>query len=183
MMDAGVRLALGTDGMGFAGANDMLNDLRLAYYLQRLPGLGLSFIDSMRWLKLATKDGARAIGLDEHWGTLEPGKKADVVLVNLKRIAEVGMDKNALADILLQYVTNEDVDTVIVNGETVMRGGRVLTVDEEALAEKLKAGFETLQEEFNSKLPLMQELEPYAEAFFCKWDKEQFPVGYQYNTQ
>jgi hypothetical protein len=83
----------------------------------------------------------------------------------------------------LQYLSPEDIRTVIINGEVVMEAGRVLTVDEPSLAHYMKRGFKAMSEQFNVKLPRMLELEPYVESYFRRWNLEKFPPAYQYNTR
>ena len=182
MLTAGVKVALGTDGMGFTGSNDMLNELRLGYHLARRPGFGTPFMDLSTWLELATRGGAQAIGLSDDWGTLEAGQKADLILIDLERIGAAGMDAYPSVEFILQYANNEDVHTVIINGEIVQQDGRIVTVDEAALAAKLKDGFAMFREEIDSRLPIARELEPYVEAFFRQWDEESLPGAYRYNT-
>ena len=79
-------------------------------------------------LEMVTIDAARAIGLDRDLGSLEPGKKADVVLVNLRapHLIPGGMPVHRIA----YEATGHDVDTVIVDGVVTMRGRRVLSVNE-----------------------------------------------------
>ena len=183
MLTAGIKVAVGTDGMGFTGTNDMLNDLRLGYHLARRPGFDAPFMDLSTWLELATRGGAQAIGLGDNWGRLEAGQKADLVLIDLERIGATGMDEFPSIEFILQYANNEDVHTVIINGEVVQQDGRIVTVDEAALAAKLKDGFAMFREEIDSRLPIARELEPYVEAFFREWDAEPLPSAYRYNTR
>ena len=70
----------------------------------------------------------------------------------------------------------------MINGEIVQQDGRIVTVDEAALAAKLKDGFAAFREEIESRLPIARELEPYVEAFFRAWDAEPLPPAYRYNT-
>jgi 5-methylthioadenosine/S-adenosylhomocysteine deaminase len=182
LLRAGVPVALGTDGMGFSSENDMLNQLRLADYLQRTPGLGDAFQPPMHWLRLATRGGARVIGMNDTLGTLQPGSKADLLLIDTTRMGRIGMDPGAIDQLLLQYGENEDIRTVMINGRIVMENRTILTVDEVSLAEEMRAGFEALREHFRQHLPLMQRLEPYVEAYFRKWDVEEMPPAYRYNT-
>jgi 5-methylthioadenosine/S-adenosylhomocysteine deaminase len=169
--------------MGFCNENDMLSHIRLADYLQRLPELGVEFIPPLQWLRLATAGGAQAIGLGDYWGTLKVGSKADLLLIDIRRMAEIGMEMTAIGQILLQYLSPEDIRTVIINGEVVMDGGRILTVDEPSLAASMKDEFKGLSEQFKARLPQMRELEPYVDAYFRGWNTERFPPAYQYNTR
>jgi len=86
---------------------------------------------------MATMGGARAMGLEHAIGSLEVGKKADIVLVDLNspRIMPVHRAPSAL----VYNANGGDVDTVIVDGRILMRGKRVLCVDEAALLTKARA--------------------------------------------
>jgi 5-methylthioadenosine/S-adenosylhomocysteine deaminase len=179
---AGAAVALGTDGMGFSSDNDMFNQLRLADYLQRTPGLGAAFEPPMRWLELATQGGARVIGMNDELGTLRPGSKADLILIDTTRMSRIGMESEAIDQLLLQYCENEDIQTVMINGRIMMENRTILTVDEDALAEEMRAGFAAMSEHFRHSLPLMRSLEPYVEAYFRQWDTEELPPAYGYNT-
>ena len=86
---------------------------------------------------MATRLGAEAIGLGKAIGTLEPGKRADLILVRTDGIHQI---PNYDPYSLLVYATKaSDVDTVIVDGAMVMTGGRVLTIDESAVRERAAA--------------------------------------------
>lgn len=167
-----VCVALGTDGMGFRDDNDMFDQLRLADYLQRPPGLGEKFLNAIQWLELATKSGARVIGLGDNWGTLRPGAKADLLLIDIRRIGAIGMNVESIDQLVLQYVAPQDIRTTMINGKIVMDEGRILTMDETALTEELKGRFPEMLENFRRRRPLMKELEPYVEAYFRHWDAE-----------
>ena len=82
IMDAGGRVAFGTDGISFSDRDDFFAELRLAAYLQRLPrDFGQGRLDSEQLLRAAAGNGARALGLPGQLGSLEPGKYADLLIV------------------------------------------------------------------------------------------------------
>jgi 5-methylthioadenosine/S-adenosylhomocysteine deaminase len=83
---------------------------------------------------MATRLGAEAIGLQKQIGSLEPGKRADLILVRTDSLHQIpSFDPYSL----LVYATKaSDVDTVVVDGEMVMTAGRVLTIDEAAVRER-----------------------------------------------
>jgi 5-methylthioadenosine/S-adenosylhomocysteine deaminase len=183
LIDANVRVAIGTDGMGFSADNDMLNQVRLADYLQRLPLSEREFMSPIQWLRLATLGGAQVIGLGKHWGTLDAGKKADMLVIDTNRISDTGMDLNAIDQILLQYATPDDIQTVIIDGKVVMDQGRLLTADEANLRQFLRSEFATMSEHFKAKLPLVRELESHVRRHLKTWSDEGSLPAYQYNVR
>ncbi len=125
MHDAGVRLALATDNMHA----DMIEVMRWALCVGRLQA---GCIDD-QWqpadmLRMATWNGARAMGLGAQLGSLEPGRLADLVCVDLRR-AHLTPVVNPLGN-LVHTGQGRDVSTVIVHGEIVVEDGRALRVDE-----------------------------------------------------
>lgn len=183
LMQKNVGVAIGTDGMGFSDENDILNQLRLADYLQRIPGIGAQFIEPRRWLQAATGAGARVIGLGNEGGVLRAGAKADLLLVNLERIGRIGVDTDAIEQQFLQYLEPEDIRTVMIDGRIIMDERRILTADEDALASELKSAFPAMRDYFKRNLPLMDELEPYVSSYFKRWDTEPLRSAYQYNAR
>jgi 5-methylthioadenosine/S-adenosylhomocysteine deaminase len=90
-------------------------------------------------LELATLGGARALGLDHEIGSLEPGKKADIVVVDRRSLRmtpiHTGKYDNAITS-LVYSATADDVDTVLIDGAVVLRGRRLTRVSEEEIVER-----------------------------------------------
>ncbi len=133
MLREGVNVALGTDGPASNDSLDMFREMRLAALLQRGARLDSRALTSWDALRMATVNGARALGLDGEIGTLETGKRADVILVDLRR-PHLSTHSD-LASALVFSATGSDVDTVIVDGRVVVRAGRVTTMDESQVVE------------------------------------------------
>ena len=93
-------------------------------------------------LRMATYDGAQAMGLGEHLGTLEPGKLADIVCVDMRRPHLVPC-VNALGN-LVHTGQGRDVRTVIVHGEVVVEDGRAVRVDHEEIQEAAQSAASAL---------------------------------------
>lgn len=184
MLDNGVKVAIGTDGLSSAGTNDLLSDLRLADQLQRIPGITSHRIDSTTWFEMATICGAKASSFGKICGTLEAGKKADMILIRKERIFSPYVCGDLpITDILLQLALGTDVDTVIINGRPVMQSREILTINEISLLQRLTSSFEGILISFRSNFPLIKALESHVETFFSKWDEEQLEGGYLYNTK
>lgn len=127
-----ITLALGTDW----GIAQPLENIQS--YCSILKTLSLPYEQAYSLLALQTKNGACALGLDTEIGTIETGKKADLVFLNLSefRMNSVFVDENAerILEVVLQESTSQQVSDVMINGEFYVREGHVLTYSEEDLA-------------------------------------------------
>jgi 5-methylthioadenosine/S-adenosylhomocysteine deaminase len=141
---AGVALGLGTDGAASNNDLDMFEAMRMASLLQKLATNDPRAVSAQTAVDLATIGGARAMGMDKQIGSLETGKRADVIVVRMSAARQTPM-YDPISHLV--YVTRgDDVDTTIVNGRTLMRNRKMLTLDEAAIlseargwAEKVKA--------------------------------------------
>jgi len=134
LMDLGVNVALGTDGPASNNTLDMFETMKFAALLQKHVYRNPSVLNAYQVLRMATLCGAKALGLDSLIGSLEVGKRADIVLVNLSK-----PHLRPLHDVyaaLVYSARGSDVDTVIVDGKIVMENRIVKTLDEEAVIEK-----------------------------------------------
>jgi 5-methylthioadenosine/S-adenosylhomocysteine deaminase len=127
----GIPTALATDGPGSNNSQDMLEVLKFAACLQKVGTLDATALLPEDVLEMAFAGGARALGLAGEIGRLAPGALADVTIVNLRRlhVSPVYSPQSAL----VYNANGNDVDTVIVHGEVLLRGGRLLHVDEARL--------------------------------------------------
>lgn len=128
MLKAGVVVGLGTDGAASNNNLDLLEEMRSATLLQKVSTGDPLALPSFQALTMATSGGAAALGLNDV-GMLKPGMKADLVLVDFRRPHLY--PRHDLIAHLVYAAQSADVDTVIINGEIVMEGRRVLTMDEE----------------------------------------------------
>ncbi len=128
LIKAGVDVALGTDGAASNNNLDMIEEMRTAAMLQKVATGDPTVLLAYETLKMATYNGATALGLGD-LGQLQPGRLADLILVDLRRPHLY--PRHDLAAHLVYAAHSADVDTVIINGEIVMEGRKVLTMDEE----------------------------------------------------
>jgi 5-methylthioadenosine/S-adenosylhomocysteine deaminase len=127
MRKAGIPVGLGTDGAASNNDLDMFEAMRQAAFLHKLVAGDPRAIPAPAALEMATIDGARAMGLEKEIGSLEPGKRADLLIVSMASARQTPM-YNPVSHIV--YVTHgDDVRTTIVNGKVLMRDRRVLTLD------------------------------------------------------
>jgi len=140
MLDKGVVVALGIDEAGINDDNDILQEMRLAQKLHRVPGLASRSPSSHQMLHMATVNGAQATFFADQIGTLEVGKRADLLLVNLESITEPYLDPDIdIVDALLYRGRGLDVDTVLVDGEVLLRNRQFTKVDKAAVWAELKS--------------------------------------------
>ncbi|WP_232789638.1 amidohydrolase [Streptomyces jeddahensis] len=131
LLDTGVAVAVGTDGAAGHNTLDVWEALRLVALTQKQAVRDATWMTVSGTLRLAFRGGARALGLAERVGALEPGMRADIVLTDLS-----GLHCRPLHDprAALVYSTRaSDVRTVVVDGRVLMRDGVLLTVDVPAL--------------------------------------------------
>lgn len=125
----GITVGLGTDGAGSATTLDMFQEIKAATWLQKLDYGDPTVLPAYQSLQMATIESAKLLAIDHETGTLEVGKKADMILIDLHR-----PHLQPVHDIvaLLAYSANgADVDTTIVNGKILMRDRQLLTLDEQ----------------------------------------------------
>ncbi|MDX1643915.1 MAG: amidohydrolase [Thermoanaerobaculia bacterium] len=130
MLAAGVEVGLGTDGPGSNNDLDLWGEMDTAAKLHKLVSRDPTVVDARQAFEMATLGGARALGLDALVGSLEVGKRADLVVVASGGFHQAPQPPAENPYSLLVYATRaSDVETVLVDGRVVVRDGRVLTVD------------------------------------------------------
>ena len=129
---SGVPVGIGTDGQAVNDGQEMLDVLKWAANLQKVDSLNATVLSPGDVIQMACNEGAVAFGQPELIGSLEPGKKADLILVDMGA-SRLTIPSLSLPSLLVNLARSGDVDTVIVGGEILMRDRQVLAVDEEAL--------------------------------------------------
>lgn len=140
---AGVNLSLGTDGAASNNDLDMFEAMRQASFLAKLSSGDPTAVPAQVALDLATIGGAKALGMEKMIGSIEPGKRADLITVSMSAARQTPM-YDAVSHLV--YVTRgDDVRNTIVNGRVLMRDRRVSTLNEvdvlsqaRALAQKVR---------------------------------------------
>lgn len=139
---AGVPVGLGTDGP--AGSNNDLNlfeEMDLAAKLQKVIWGNPQTLPAIDALAMATIEGARAVNLEDEIGSLEPGKRADLIIV--RRDAPHAIPAYDVYSQVVYTLKAGDVETSVINGQVVLSRGRVLTLDEKQIrlqTERFAAG-------------------------------------------
>jgi 5-methylthioadenosine/S-adenosylhomocysteine deaminase len=137
LRSAGVAVGLGTDGP--AGSNndlDLMEEMDLAAKLAKITKMNPLALNARIVVEMATIDGARALHMDKEIGSLEPGKKADLIVISLDEPNSVPMYD--IYSQLAYALKASDVDSVVIGGRVVMLNHKLLTVDEEAAINKAR---------------------------------------------
>jgi 5-methylthioadenosine/S-adenosylhomocysteine deaminase len=136
MLNAGVRVGIGTDGAASNNDLDLWEEMRLAALLQKVEQMNPEVLPASTVLRMATSGGATAIGMGDDIGSLEVGKRADLIQVGFNDVHHI-----PTFDVVshLVYVTDEqDVETVIVDGKVLMQEGKMLTLDTQRIAKEAR---------------------------------------------
>jgi 5-methylthioadenosine/S-adenosylhomocysteine deaminase len=127
-LKAGVALGLATDGAASNNDLDMFEAMRTASLVHKLQTGDPRAVNARTVLEMATRGGARALGMAGQIGSLEPGKRADLIVVGMSAARQTPM-YNPISHLV--YATHgDDVRTTIVNGKVLMRDRKVLTLNE-----------------------------------------------------
>lgn len=131
MIHQGITVGLGTDGAGSAATLDMFDEIKAATWFQKLDYADPTKLSSGQVLRMATLESAKLLDIDKQVGTLDIGKKADLILLDMKKPHLQPLHN--IESILAYSANGSDVDTTIVNGRVLMRYRQLLTIDEEEL--------------------------------------------------
>lgn len=126
MLAQGVTVGLGTDGAGSATTLDMFAEIKAATWLQKLDHGDPTRLPAEQALRMATIESAKLLGIDHEVGTLEAGKKADLILIDLDKPHLQPVHN--IASLIAYSAEGGDVDTVFVNGRMLMRRRELLTL-------------------------------------------------------
>jgi len=139
MLEAGLKIGIGTDGPASNNDLDMFEEIRLAAFLAKGTTGDPTCLPASIALTMATRMGAEALQLGAITGTLEPGKKADLILVDGSRLhnsPRFKHDNDATYSQLVYSTKASDVTDLMVNGKWLMRDQQLLTLNESDLLEK-----------------------------------------------
>ena len=136
MISAGVNVTLGCDGAPSNANMDVLREMRIATHVARMHERTRLAITPETVLEMATINGAKAMGMADEVGSLDPGKKADFIVVDID--APHMQPVWSPAATVVFAAQGSDVDTVVIDGQVIMAGREVLTMDEEAIVADAK---------------------------------------------
>ena len=126
-------MGIGTDGCASNNNLDMFQEMDTVAKVHKAQTLDPTVLNAQTAVKMATIDGARVLGLEDQIGSLEPGKKADIIVIDTRRPHLTPM-YNVYSH-LVYAVSGNDVVTAIVNGQVVMENRRLTTLDVDEVME------------------------------------------------
>lgn len=136
MLEKGVNVCLGTDGAASNNCLNMFHELSLLTLIHKGTGKTPQCVSAKEGFRIATINGAKALGLEKEIGSIEVGKKADLAILDLNT-PSLTPRNNLIAG--LSYSANgSEVDTVIINGQITMENRRILTMDEKLVYAKIQ---------------------------------------------
>ncbi len=136
LLERGVNVALGTDASTCENSCDMFGAMKLAALIHKARTLSPTTVPAETVIEMATINGARALGMEGEIGSLEIGKKADLICIRTDT-ARTAPNTNPVSAVVYS-ATGSDVDHVMVDGKWIVRNGSVLSMDEEGILEEAR---------------------------------------------
>jgi 5-methylthioadenosine/S-adenosylhomocysteine deaminase len=147
MWDAGVPVGLGTDGPASNNSLDMFDTMKICALTHKAHRWDATTASAQKVLDMATIDGARAIGMEKELGSIEKGKRADLVLVDLKEpnMMPIHKEETVISD-LVYSASGYNVDTTIVDGRVLMKNRKYAKLDPAKIEEGVNASVRRLMQ-------------------------------------
>ena len=136
MLDENINVTLGTDGQGSGSNLDMFETMKFAALLQKGVNENPKDLPSYEVMKMATINGAKALGLQEQIGSITEGKKADIIVINID--SELMQPVNDVFADIVYNAKGVNVETTIINGKVLMENKRINSFDENKIYSKCK---------------------------------------------
>lgn len=174
LREAGVNVALGSDGMSSNDSQSIFESMKLAALLHKITNP-----DYKQWptsdevLRTAIEGGARSTGYEGKIGKIAPGLKADIILLDTNTPAFVPW--NDVTNHLVYCENGSSVDTVIVAGKVVMKGRNILTLNEHTILDELRSHEKEFTDHFNRTKKVSDELFPIVDEVY--WEAVREDVG------
>lgn len=147
MKEAGIQISIGTDGSNSNNSMDLLRDLKTGTLIQKMKYEDATFLPAREALRMATIEGAKALYMEQETGSLEPGKRADIISLDTESPRMCPLYTKTAEQIYATVVYSAcgaDVKDTIVDGRWIMKDGSVLTFDEKDVRERAQEAGEYL---------------------------------------
>jgi len=148
MLEKGINLVVVTDGTAPDRSYDLWRDMKNVQLLQRYRKKDNGFIPCGLALRLVTIEPAKLLGIDSYTGSLEVGKKADIITVNVMQ-PHLAPFKVMPVQRLVSHAMGQDVDNVIIEGEIVVKDRKLTKVNEEEILKKAEESFDLMMKRLN----------------------------------
>ncbi|MCX8129947.1 MAG: amidohydrolase [Clostridia bacterium] len=135
MLAEGINVSLGTDGTASNNNLNLIEEMHIAALIHKGVSKDPTLVNAEQVLKMATVNGAKAIGFGDETGVLKQGMKADVILIDMDKPHL--NPRNNLMSAVVYSAQASDVDTVIIDGKIVMENRKLITIDEEKVKYKV----------------------------------------------
>ena len=145
LIENDICVSIGTDGASSNNNLDLIEELKTASLLQKVSTLDPKVLNSSQSLAMGTIEGAKALGLDSEIGSIEVGKKADIILIDTNS-ANMVPDSSSLSSNIIYSANGSNVDTTICNGKILMENKKLTVLDEQEIYEKAKIAIKELKE-------------------------------------
>lgn len=132
----GFNVGLGTDGIGSTTTLDMFEEMKTAAYLQKVNTMEPTAINAYEILQMATIEGARVLGMEDQIGSIEPGKKADLIFIKTDKIHL--QPENDVCSNIVYSANGSDVEMVMIDGKVVMQHRKMTNLDEKEVIRHVK---------------------------------------------
>jgi 5-methylthioadenosine/S-adenosylhomocysteine deaminase len=137
---ANINIALGTDGACSNNNLDMFEEMKITALLHKVSNNDPTIANAQTILDMATINGAKALGMEKQIGSLEKGKKADIIILDFNK-PHLTPCYNPVSH-LVYSANGSDVDNVIINGKFVMEKRKILTVNEVKVLKNINTRFQ-----------------------------------------
>ncbi|KKB12234.1 hypothetical protein VE25_08190 [Devosia geojensis] len=182
-LERGIPVALGIDEAGLNDDRDMLQEMRLVKHLHCEPGLYRQTVTPAQIFRMATENGARAIGFGDEIGSIAVGKRADLVVLDYRKLAYPYLDEAADPVSALVYrAKSAHVIATMIEGRAVYRDGRFTFVDRDAALAALSADLDRpLRAEEAARAEFSKKILPHIKAFYRDWELPSGEPWYRLN--
>ena len=144
LLENDICVAIGTDGASSNNNLDIIEELKTASLLQKVSTLDPKVLTSDEAIAMGTINGAKALGLDDEIGSIEVGKKADLILIDTNN-ANMVPDSSKLSSNVIYSANGSNVDTTICNGVILMENKKLTTLDEDEIYQKAREAIDQLK--------------------------------------